>query len=230
MKIKLVLAASILLLVSVQAGAAIVTYGNLTSDDSTFIITDTSTGREYLRFDRFNLSYADTLLAVRAGGFYEGWSIADATIADMFVEGLFTGSTPCSGIGTARGTECGILSDWIDGDFGDSYHADTDYFAFLNNNERPIGLVAFGDDNSAADGRVTQHEGWSYIYRLNNFGVDDGGANPINLLLTREGSGPEPSSYYPYTTPSTVPVPAAIWLFGSALIGLVGFSQRRKAA
>jgi hypothetical protein len=94
MKIKLVLAASILLLVSVQAGAAIVTYGNLTSDDSTFIITDTSTGREYLRFDRFNLSYADTLLAVRAGGVYEGWSIADATIADMFVEGLFTGSTP----------------------------------------------------------------------------------------------------------------------------------------
>ncbi len=27
-----------------------------------------------------------------------------------------------------------------------------------------------------------------------------------------------------------VPVPAAIWLFGTALIGLVGFSKRRKAA
>lgn len=30
--------------------------------------------------------------------------------------------------------------------------------------------------------------------------------------------------------PSPVPVPAAIWLFGTALIGLVGFSKRRKAA
>lgn len=30
--------------------------------------------------------------------------------------------------------------------------------------------------------------------------------------------------------PSAVPVPAAIWLFGTALIGLVGFSKRRKAA
>lgn len=31
-------------------------------------------------------------------------------------------------------------------------------------------------------------------------------------------------------TASAVPVPAAIWLFGTALIGLVGFSKRRKAA
>jgi hypothetical protein len=30
--------------------------------------------------------------------------------------------------------------------------------------------------------------------------------------------------------PSAVPVPAAVWLFGTALIGLVGFGKRRKAA
>jgi len=29
---------------------------------------------------------------------------------------------------------------------------------------------------------------------------------------------------------STVPVPAAVWLFGTALIGLAGFSKRRKIA
>ena len=29
--------------------------------------------------------------------------------------------------------------------------------------------------------------------------------------------------------PSPVPVPAAVWLFGTALIGLVGFGKRRKA-
>jgi hypothetical protein len=32
------------------------------------------------------------------------------------------------------------------------------------------------------------------------------------------------------TSPSAVPVPAAVWLFGTALIGLVGFGKRRKAA
>ena len=31
-------------------------------------------------------------------------------------------------------------------------------------------------------------------------------------------------------SPNPVPVPAAIWLFGTGLIGLVGFSKRRKAA
>ena len=36
------------------------------------------------------------------------------------------------------------------------------------------------------------------------------------------------STFAPSTSP--VPVPAAIWLFGSALIGLVGFGKRRKAA
>ncbi len=30
--------------------------------------------------------------------------------------------------------------------------------------------------------------------------------------------------------PSPVPIPAAVWLFGTALIGLVGFSKRRKVA
>jgi hypothetical protein len=31
-------------------------------------------------------------------------------------------------------------------------------------------------------------------------------------------------------TVGVVPIPAAIWLFGTALLGLVGFSKRRKAA
>ncbi len=30
--------------------------------------------------------------------------------------------------------------------------------------------------------------------------------------------------------PPAIPIPAAVWLFGSALIGLVGFSKRRKTA
>jgi len=41
-------------------------------------------------------------------------------------------------------------------------------------------------------------------------GIDDDGNGDLNLTV--------------------VPVPAAVWLFGTALIGLVGFSKRRKSA
>ncbi|HED33214.1 MAG TPA: VPLPA-CTERM sorting domain-containing protein [Gammaproteobacteria bacterium] len=34
----------------------------------------------------------------------------------------------------------------------------------------------------------------------------------------------------PYTPISTVPVPAAVWLFGSGLLGLVGVARRKKTA
>ncbi len=29
---------------------------------------------------------------------------------------------------------------------------------------------------------------------------------------------------------SAVPIPAAVWLFGTALVGLVGFSRRKQSA
>ena len=38
------------------------------------------------------------------------------------------------------------------------------------------------------------------------------------------------SHWTEYGVVSPVPVPAAVWLFGTALFGLVGFSKRRKAA
>jgi hypothetical protein len=41
--------------------------------------------------------------------------------------------------------------------------------------------------------------------------------------------GSYPSGFFLYK-PSPVPVPAAVWLFGTALIGFVGMSRRRKVA
>jgi hypothetical protein len=53
-----------------------------------------------------------------------------------------------------------------------------------------------------------------------------GGSVTVDL-----GTTPAYSHWTEYgSTVSAVPVPAAVWLFGSALIGLVGFGKRRKAA
>jgi hypothetical protein len=49
------------------------------------------------------------------------------------------------------------------------------------------------------------------------------GSQPIGGLVFNQ-------LYYVTGPVGIVPVPAAVWLFGTALIGLVGFSKRRKAA
>jgi len=59
-----------------------------------------------------------------------------------------------------------------------------------------------------------------------NMGIDTG---PEDARLAGAEYGYGDYGYAKWS-PSPVPVPAAIWLFGSALIGLVGFSRRRKAA
>ena len=49
-------------------------------------------------------------------------------------------------------------------------------------------------------------------------------------FLTSETSSSHKSSVSEITTVPAVPVPAAVWLFGTALIGFVGISRRRKIA
>ena len=67
------------------------------------------------------------------------------------------------------------------------------------------------------------------------FGMETFTLSPIftALVSVKWEQGPYPN-YHQFDnivlSTSPVPVPAAIWLFGTALIGLVGFSKRRKAA
>jgi hypothetical protein len=52
----------------------------------------------------------------------------------------------------------------------------------------------------------------------------------VNVHTLNFGGGEIRGQVMANLPPSAVPVPAAIWLFGTALIGLVGFGKRRKAA
>ncbi|NOX08507.1 MAG: hypothetical protein GXP22_03290 [Gammaproteobacteria bacterium] len=80
------------------------------TDDITNFITDTATGREYLRFDAFDLSYADTVIATSAGGVYENWSIATSKISDDFIDAaLGVATSPCTGA-VAYNTTCGTVA------------------------------------------------------------------------------------------------------------------------
>ena len=62
-----------------------------------------------------------------------------------------------------------------------------------------------------------------------------GGSGGIILGFTGFGDWTTDSASAPFNAVAdvgvvgVVPIPAAIWLFGTALLGLVGFSKRRKA-
>ena len=206
-----------LLALSATVSATTVTHGNLTSDDTTNFIKDTVTGREYLRFDTFDLTYADTFAAVDTGGTYEGWSIATSDTADEFYAAILgVGSTPCSGA-TAYGTICGTVSGWADGDFGQS-NTTSDNFWYLSTNTTPNHIQrGVGLSDISSNGTLLDYDDWAPHVKADIHTVSRGA--PINALLYREG-----------TVPSPVPVPAAAWLFGSALLGFFGVARRKTRA
>ena len=102
------------------AHAVVITHGNLTTDDTTNFITDTTSGRQYTRLDAFNLNVAGTLAAIAPGGAFEGWSVATSSVADDFIAAaLGLSSTACDG--PVAGLTCGFIGGWTDGDLGQSY-------------------------------------------------------------------------------------------------------------
>lgn len=210
-----VVCACILSMAPINSRAAIITYGNLTTDDTANYITDTVTGRNYTRFDAFNLTYEDTVAATLPGGAWEGWTIADSTIADDFTTALFEAATPCASPADPYGTGCGTLAGWADGVFGATWDASIDYFFFLsteptpNKTPNPVGVTAFNPG-----GLVQDYDDWGTVAQANNSaGSDPQGLQVANFLL--------------YQDAAVVPVPAAIWLFGAGLLGLIGVARRK---
>lgn len=62
---------------------------------------------------------------------------------------------------------------------------------------------------------------------FNLFGAPGGGLGPYLSVARFQSTGPDQNGS---DLVGAVPVPAAVWLFGSGLIGLVGIAARRKRA
>ena len=113
--------------------------------------------------------------------------------------------------------------------------------------------VILNDDG--AGNVLLDFSGWEWTWNLQTWnlgsGAWDGNPNGVALMTCENdcANGDAYSLTYSATFPSTpfglegvqyslsltgvissVPVPAAIWLFGSGLLGLVGMARRKKAA
>lgn len=93
-------------------------------------------------------------------------------------------------------------------------------------------ISPFSTSSYVSDTNIASHHG--YLFSDERWADLDG---KFEIEVTRgsfelKGFGYQTTSgnqVYSSIQPSTVPVPAAVWLFGSGLIGLVGLARRKKA-
>ena len=198
--------------ITFNVSAAIVTQGYLSTNDdgSSNIITDSLNNVEYLRLDVLaDLTYAQTVavLGTQDGG---GWSIASPTDALAFTAALLGGTIACAHNGAnVTVPDCGIAPGWYGGKMGDNYELGTDgfdYAWFLDSaGEADYILLTSGGGVGLTDYQLGQSD---------DFAADGASASrPIAWLVTR---------------PAEVPIPPAVWLFGTGLLGLFGVARRKE--
>jgi len=200
------------------------------TDDGTTLYFDLTRGSGDLN-DVFVL-YLDTV----AGGYPDNTGMTDqADTARRAISGC--GSSTCSNVTFGLDADYAIVFDAASG---------ASLFGLATGGDGSLTSVASGGGSGNASDPA-----FSYSFSLANLGLAPNSGDTIHFVgtyvsdlgtgvyLSNEGYGGLPgsnpgfsavtfSSSMAYTT-STVPLPAAFWLFGSGLLGLIGI-VRRKAA
>lgn len=216
---------SLIAINSFGANAGVLTFGELSTDSNHNIIADTVIGREYLRFDSYSLTYAQIIEETRSGGLYEGWSIADASISDAFINAaIFPDELGRCSVGEeVYGEYCGKILGWVDGSFGSNWNQYKDHYVYLSDFEHEVGQTVI-----SSNGQVVDYDSWSSISAVDS--------NPaLNFLMYRENTlhvgGFNLNAVINNTVEAgvvAVPEPASIAIFGLSILGMAGIRKRKK--
>lgn len=208
---------------SFGASAAIVDHGAY--------LTDTTTGLDWLDLtETANMSYNMVSAELAAGGTLEGWRYATrAEVGDLWSafggdsnyysgwstqnDGLFDAIAPLMGdlyCGTVWCPEVGAgFSHWITADFASAQDVANDHHnpKVVVEGERAVAIL------------------YDYIYRVESATQDY--AHLTQVTIADDFANGEFGSAL--VRISAIPVPAAIWLFGSGLLGIAAVARRGKA-
>jgi len=204
-KIRAILGASILLLVSVQTKAVAINFDDLTV--GTFL-TDQYASNGII-FDGAWIQGPSTRGS--APNWISGEEITNNSLNPNAITGYF--------VNPINSSENAITNYFE----GLNVYADSDTTVFLDVFDLDGVLLASRsrvDDGILSISQESIHSFSLYHSNGGFSGIDD--VIGFDNIMFNDVSLIEP--------PSPIPIPAAIWLFGTAMIGLVGFSKRRKAA
>ncbi len=184
--------------------ASMITTGDLEYDDGTNIITNTITKQTYLGWDVLAGKTQDETQQLIDDGTHEGYHIADKFEAKAFFEAAIY---QWFGVFTWDDYVLAMTEEvWTDGGFGANMTDKFDRARFIvDSDKQTCGHMEFSSDADLV-GEEAYYDATSCSRVPHN----------SSWLLVAN------------TTSSAVPVPAAIWLFGTALIGLVGYGKRKS--
>jgi len=210
--------ATLTLALSTSVNAALIDDDEYTTDDIN--------GLEWLDLSyTSNISYSDAYdaVATQSGG---GWDYASESQVRTMFDQIFSTWSPTSPSGFSQDTNYTAQADRFSTLFGSSYTADPEF------ESRTVSFGLYLDDLDVL--RMLGVE--NYANPLNSDSIY--GALTENYSVLNSQSNEQFATFMvrassinldPMDPMSPVPVPAAVWLFGSGLIGLVGLARRKKA-
>jgi len=187
------------LVLSSHANAELINHGNFT--------TDSVTGLDWLDLTQtVNLSYDYVMSQFAAGGEFEGWTLASRSQVLELLDNA-GGTGPYEDWSTINnGVVTPLLNLW--GDFSTDIQNNSVHFMFDEVNEFNQHRLAYLFDTTKSTQGLAND-----LMRIDHGFWDGTPSTQVGSALVRA---------------SVVPVPAAIWLFGSGLIGLSVIAKRRR--
>lgn len=168
------------------------------------------------------------------GGMFEGWRYATRNEVELLYDALWGGTAEGWATDNYEGARMFFdafgVSDWYSNDNNSGYTTDgyTYWWTFFGTNECDnsispdvtcLAQVQIKDENFEA----TINSGWFADEWGLSFGLDstnDQGWTPKTSVVPFAGSH--------LVRVNVIPIPAAVWLFGSGLLGLIGLARRMK--
>lgn len=175
------------------------------------VLRDIDNNREFLRLDlTMGYGYNGILAESGIGGVFEGWGVASA--ADMDALGVSAGITH----GSTDVAQIALVED-----MRDWFCPAGTCVNLSSTHEYARGLVSdAGPDYASGEPSLSA---FSMGRRFN--------VTPEEVDFRLSGYAAYDHTYEEIwmTRPSAVPVPAAVWLFGSGLVGLIGIARRKAS-